>query len=130
MPKAFPKKGLLIAGGILLVLAASIFIFINFFLDDTLTSLAIPKFQKIIRYATHGRYEARIKRLAHFDNGIICFGLDLVRQHYDTSERSITVERFQIDTIRCYGVHWWDLLRSEEFEMNTMTMNAPKIYFT
>src|SRR3989442_6449418 len=111
MPKAFPKTALLIIGGILLVLAASVFVFINFFLDDTLTSVAIPRFQKVIRYATSGRYEARIKRIAHFGNSIICFGLDLVRQHYDTSERSITVERFQIDTLRCYAVHCCDLLR-------------------
>jgi hypothetical protein len=124
------RKIVIIVCSVLLFLLAAVFVFFTFYLDDALTATAIPRMQKIIRIVTHGRFELKIAKITHSGDDIFAHSFELIRQHYDTSETGITIECLSVDTVRCFGVHWWDLIRGEELEMSMMLVNAPRLYLT
>jgi hypothetical protein len=131
MQKKNLGKKILYAAGIMVVfLTIAFWILVTFFLDDALTNTGIPKLKEIVRIVTLGRYEVRMSHITHTDGIILCYDFELVRNHYDTSEHGITIERMTIDTLRCTGVSWWNLLWGNSLSMSGMIVNSPRLFFT
>jgi len=128
--KILYRKILYVLGGAVLTLALAFWILTTFYLDDALTNTGIPKLQHIIHVVTLGRYEVKMSHVTHTDGEIYCYDFEIVRNHYDTSEHGITIERLSIDTVRLSGISWWNLLWGKSFSMKSLKINAPKIYFT
>jgi hypothetical protein len=127
--KDLRKKILVMVGCTTAILVLGFWIFKTFFFDDLLTSRGIPKIQKAVWISTSGRYGLNISRIIHSDGNMYLFDLELVRDHYDTSEHGYTIERLKVDTVRCEEVSWWDILRGKDLRMKGLSINAPKLFF-
>jgi hypothetical protein len=117
-------------GGLCIVLALAVFIFIKFYFEDYANNTLVPKLSDAVAVASHGTYAVKVGRIYFSGTSIFGKAINFYRTRYDTSEHGVVVKRLTIDTVLFHGIGWWDLLWGKGLHMTSLEINSPKLYTT
>src|SRR5271165_945112 len=111
-------KIILIAlGSIGILLAAAVWIFLNYYFEGTLNKIVIPQLEQAEFKASNGRFVLTLDKISYSQGTLLCNSFILSRAAYDTSERGTVIERITLDTARFEGINWWDIVWKKDLHL-------------
>lgn len=122
------KWVLISIGGLVVLIALAIWIFLTFYLQHTLNTVVIPKIQKAAYAATHKRFVVTIGKISFVNGTFVCNEFALTRVGVDSSEHGMGIDKLTIDSARIEGVSWWGVLWGKDLTMKTLALDAPRLY--